>query len=414
MPDNPFFTVRATMFEGERGETNWTFLDQREAEKKFNEVCGPLCTEAWLISWTDHPSIRGKKQVYLRRHWTAFDGADETPTWLCDVNTRDEDTLKQTNEDLSDTQIDWDTLFDTTPDDSDIFLFVDPDQFTSDNTYGHFEVGFRKFTFGRNARFPDYESCFHGLTFSCQWDSNLPVGETYAWNVRYRNVGVVELKRAQHMAEMLEKIQRAEKSLPSRPRSFGEYVAVMTKGLGLKSDVAAYGEKCDSGERESPDTYAYPPLNGLELQNLVNQLIANRRQSEQNKRAPGILPISEDNAGGGELSRRMTKPKNAIAILGALVLLYAGSWVLGEHGHTYNVEPAKEATKVWRCAQGQDGPFWENGTGRDHVCHEPARQCPMLWFPWVTQVPCPYKDQLGGPYTEGDLFLLKQMQNPRR
>ena len=526
-----FFTVRATMTDGKRAEARWTFSDQGEAEKKFDEVCGPLCTEAWLISWTDHPSIRCKKQAHLRRHWTPSSGTDETPTWLCDVTTH-EDIPEQTNEELLDTQFDWDTLFERAPDDSEVFLFIDPDQFTIDNTCGHFEVGFRKISFARTPRFPDYESCFRGLAFSCQWDSNVPIAETYAWKLSYRNVGVVELKRARRMAEMLEKIQSVEKSLPSPPRSFGEYVSLMAKGLEFNSDVMAFRRGCDTVETQSVGSYL--PLNALELQYFVNQLIADRRQSgraitpaEQNKRGPDVS-VREDNAGSGDLSRRTTKFKSTVVSLGTLVLLYAVSWVFGQHGHTYNIEPAKQAadapeakpaesgpeeaasnkgensltpraaeykgrieevisekgfsgranvqgtgntlilvgklrpaehaellkfllkappsvhvidgieyddtsmsaadssngakqpgqtpvvTDMWRCAEGQKGPFWENGKGRDPVCHEPVRQCPVLWFPLATQSPCPYKDPLGGPYTEDDLFVLKQKRNPRR
>lgn len=423
-----FFTVRATMTDGNRAETSWAFSDECEAEKKFNEVCGPLCTEAWLISWTDHPSIRAKKQVHLRRHWTASSGIDETPIRLGDVKTSDEDAPQETSDDVLDTQFDWDTLFERAPDDSEVFLFIDPDRFSdhviSGSTYSHFEIGFRKISFARKPRRPDYESCFSCLTFSCQWDSNGLVTETYGWTLSYRNAGDVGLKRAQRMAEMLGKIQKAEKSLPSRPQSFGEYVALMAKGLGFKSDVMAFRKGDDTVETQSVGNY--PPLNALELQDFVNQLIADRRQSgraltpaEQNKPAPDVS-VRDDNAGSGDLSRRTTKFKSTVVSLGTLVLLYAVSWVFGQHGHTYNIEPAKQAADAaevkpatdWQCAEGQEGPFWENGKGRDPVCHDPVRQCPVLWFPVATQSPCPYKDPLGGPYTQEDLFVLNQMRNP--
>ncbi len=291
------------MTDGKRADASWTFADQREAERKFTEVCGPLCTEAWLIEWSDHPSIPGKIQVHLRHHWTTSNGTDEIPVWLCDVNTSDQDTLKQTNDDLSEPDIDWDALFETTPNDSEISLFIDPDQFTSDNTYGHFEVGFRKFSFGRKPRLPDYESCFRGLTFSCQWDSNSPNDETYGWNAQYGKAGIVGLKRAQRMAEMLEKIHKIEKSLPSPPRSFGEYVAAMAKRLGLKSGFAGCRKECESVATQSSGTYGYVPLKDLELQNFVNQLIADRRQPFQYKQSPDAFPVSPDS---GEANRRMS------------------------------------------------------------------------------------------------------------
>lgn len=115
-----------------------------------------------------------------------------------------------------------------------------------------------------------------------------------------------------------------------------------------------------------------------------------------------------------ELSLQMTKLKNIMQTAGVLVLLYVLMWAFGDHGHTYYLQPAKQVGTVWSCAQEEDGPFWENGKDRDPVCHDPARQCPALWFPYVTEVPCPYKDPLGGPYTKEDLLVLEQIKHPRR
>ncbi len=110
----------------------------------------------------------------------------------------------------------------------------------------------------------------------------------------------------------------------------------------------------------------------------------------------------------------MNKLKNTIQAVGALVLLYLCLWVFGEHGHTYYVEPARQVGTVWECAREEDGPFRENGKDRDPVCHDPVRQCPVPWFPFATQVPCPYKDPLGGPYTKDDWLVLEQIKHPRR
>jgi hypothetical protein len=71
-----FFTVRATLIGGETGAVRWRFGDRKLAEEKFKEVCGPLCAEAWLLYWTDDPSRRGTKEVYLERHWDPQAGLD--------------------------------------------------------------------------------------------------------------------------------------------------------------------------------------------------------------------------------------------------------------------------------------------------------------------------------------------------
>jgi hypothetical protein len=98
----------------------------------------------------------------------------------------------------------------------------------------------------------------------------------------------------------------------------------------------------------------------------------------------------------------------------ALVLLYAVAWVFGEHGHTHFLETAKLDGTHWTCAEEGQGPFWDNGKDRNPICRVPVRQCPMLWFPVASQVPCPYKDPMGGPYTEDDLHVLKQIQRQRQ
>jgi hypothetical protein len=106
--------------------------------------------------------------------------------------------------------------------------------------------------------------------------------------------------------------------------------------------------------------------------------------------------------------------KNAIQVLVVLPLLYALVWAFAEHGHTYTLIPAKQRERVWVCDDGvAEGPFWDHGKDRDPVCHYPVRQCPVLWLPFVTEVPCTYKDPLGGPYTKEDMFILEQAKHRR-
>jgi hypothetical protein len=118
----------------------------------------------------------------------------------------------------------------------------------------------------------------------------------------------------------------------------------------------------------------------------------------------------------------MMRFKAKLQGLGVFALLYLGVWVFGEHGYTYSVNPARkifvsEAEEIrtqWACDDDDEGPLWDNGDNKDPVCHIPVRQCPALWFPFVTQAPCPYKDPLGGSYTDDDLFMLKQMRQRKQ
>jgi hypothetical protein len=106
--------------------------------------------------------------------------------------------------------------------------------------------------------------------------------------------------------------------------------------------------------------------------------------------------------------------KRAFRGFSIFVALYAVVWIGGDHGMTYYISPAtqKEVTKwrcpepqnddgtcpvepvmqtnmEWTCPPGQDGPLtgeWKN----QETCHDPARQCPLLWFPFITETPCRY------------------------
>ena len=98
----------------------------------------------------------------------------------------------------------------------------------------------------------------------------------------------------------------------------------------------------------------------------------------------------------------MTKLKDSIRVIGALVGLYVLLWVAQLNG------------TEWTCPRGQDGPFWDNGKGRNPVCHDPVRECPVLWLPFASQTPCTYKDPLGGPWTAEDQFDLESLKHKQQ
>ncbi len=52
--------------------------------------------------------------------------------------------------------------------------------------------------------------------------------------------------------------------------------------------------------------------------------------------------------GGGDV-------KKSIYVVGVLACFYVGLWVFGEHGYTYDVDPAKQAGAVWTCPPGEQG-----------------------------------------------------------
>lgn len=110
----------------------------------------------------------------------------------------------------------------------------------------------------------------------------------------------------------------------------------------------------------------------------------------------------------------MVKLKNGVWAIAVIAILYVSLWVFGTHGHTYYVEDAKLDRSEWTCPPGEDGPFDGNTQGRHNpVCHVPARECPSLWFPYASVVPCPYRDPLGGPWTKDDEYVLEQIRHPQ-
>jgi S1-C subfamily serine protease len=110
----------------------------------------------------------------------------------------------------------------------------------------------------------------------------------------------------------------------------------------------------------------------------------------------------------------MTKLKDSIRMIGAFAALYVLVWFFGKHGHSHFLEPAKQNGTEWACPPGQDGPFEENGKGRDPVCHVPVRECPVLLLPFASQTPCTYKDPLGGPWTDEDQFDLESLKHKQQ
>jgi len=324
-PKMTFFTVRATLVGGETGAAGWRFRDQRVAEAKFKEVCGPLCKEAWLIRWSDDRFIRGKKQVFLERHWTFKIGLDTTERLLGKVHvlengsseTDDPEarifavTEEQGINDLSLSLIqgkpshnlhEIEIDFDSPADDTGIHVLVDPQKIKSDEGYCRFELRFAKASYrGKRLRVsnPDLLSPYHNLVLSCLWNTRerWEDGEnTYGWSTDYRNIGSVDLKRAQTMADMLRKIQDIEETFPFRPKSFGEYVVVVAQRLGLNPDsLGCLVINDEEGERTEEWT-RYALLESTELRIATDEAIARWTQSHPPSTKPRIFVVSDESA----------------------------------------------------------------------------------------------------------------------
>lgn len=80
------------------------------------------------------------------------------------------------------------------------------------------------------------------LTVRCQWNTDRvceTAPHTYAWEIEYRDVYAVDLRRAEIMTKTLKRIAKAEAALPIRPTTFGQWAVLMCKALGIDEIVAA-------------------------------------------------------------------------------------------------------------------------------------------------------------------------------
>jgi len=83
----------------------------------------------------------------------------------------------------------------------------------------------------------DDQQCFSDLRFYAQWDRNAAEFRAYGWHLEYDTVTVRTSAAAGRMAKMLRKIESLRDSLPVSPTTFGQYVTLLTAGLGVKLAV---------------------------------------------------------------------------------------------------------------------------------------------------------------------------------
>lgn len=316
----PFFSVHAALSDYHGKAASWGFKDRILAEEKFKEVCGPLCAEAWLLRWTDDHFIRRKKEVHLERHWTFDKGVESERKTLgeislsgdfdaqCDFGPLIPDVVSKTDaasdgllnhilglsvHNLHDSAID----FGWPLDDSDIHVLVDPDRIAIEGPNGSFEVSFVKVSSSLRLSMPDFESAFQGLALNCQWDfQDDAVHEvrTYAWGAAYRRVGTLDLERGESMIQMLRRIQEIETSLPSAPKSFGEYVAMVAQRLGLNPGNLGCLVMWDDAVARHHLSDKHRRLDRNELKIAIDESIANQFQRRFQRAKCRVFVLSDE------------------------------------------------------------------------------------------------------------------------
>jgi hypothetical protein len=82
---------------------------------------------------------------------------------------------------------------------------------------------------------------FQGLMFTALVDAHRSDGtsEVFGYGICYRDVYRAELHDVEIMYKTLKKVSRVRENFPFEPASFGQYVAMVAKGLGISKVVKA-------------------------------------------------------------------------------------------------------------------------------------------------------------------------------
>ena len=121
-------------------------------------------------------------------------------------------------------------------------------------------------------------------------------------------------------------------------------------------------------------------------------------------------------------SRMLTKLRSAVGTLALLAMVYAVEWVFGDHGHTYFLSTPKESLfqilveklpLSGLAKMGSRDRFGIMGRGaiRSVIIRSDNARCCGSRLRRGFRVRT--KTHFGGPYTDDDLFILKQIQQRR-
>jgi hypothetical protein len=101
--------------------------------------------------------------------------------------------------------------------------------------------------------------------------------ETYGWSLEYREVYSVDLNDAERMVKMLRKI--ANVKLPVQPRTYGQFVQMMCRALGITVAVQLSGKA--TGWHTEAD-YAFFGASDIEW--MVDRMVTYFLESQRPKR----------------------------------------------------------------------------------------------------------------------------------
>lgn len=159
-----------------------------------------------------------------------------------------------------------------------IGVLIDSKPINRDRQYGTIRLNLVRVD-GEKITNPDWESPFCDLQFNAQWDASDPEKPVYGWDIEYRQPYGVSLPRARKMYKTLRTIERAREKFPVTPLTFGQYVSLISKALGIK-----YIVRETEGLRDGNYSSGKHQILKIDyVQGFVDDLIGKTRRPEEKK-----------------------------------------------------------------------------------------------------------------------------------
>jgi hypothetical protein len=93
-----------------------------------------------------------------------------------------------------------------------------------------------------NSYSDDTQAMFADLSFRCQASPDMNDGKPYAYDLCYRHVHTVDTGRCERMLKTLRRIDKAGEKFPVRPETFGQFVAMHCRALGVMKVARCTGD----------------------------------------------------------------------------------------------------------------------------------------------------------------------------
>jgi hypothetical protein len=161
---------------------------------------------------------------------------------------------------------------------SNFALIVDDSRIDKTGEHGVWKLRFADISRGIDAmEYPDKFDAtgrmFNGLTVYVQWTRS-EHGKTYAWNFYYDGVDIENVDVAEAHLSMMRRIKKAREQMIVWPATFGQYITLVTRGIGVKTFVRRGERRDNPGWRSLSDHYYIPNNVDNYLSNVIDNEIS--------------------------------------------------------------------------------------------------------------------------------------------